>query len=476
MSSEIITNKRIKDKCQVFTPESTVTYMLDLAGYKTKLYGKKVLEPSCGDGSFLLQIVRRYILDCLNNKFSKKKIKEGLSHDIYGFDIDKDCVRQCKQNLDELVAHYMIFNVQWSIYCQDYLFKEFKERFDFIFGNPPYIASPDLPLSIKNDIKSQFETCKQGKFDYSYAFVEKSYYQLANQGVLALLIPSSIFKKKYALQLRELIKPELIMIHEYQNGEVFNGVLIAPAIIQLQKGRQNSLLEYSFQDEITAVNKCDLNQKWFFKKSPSKKRCVGDYFKVSNSVATLLNKAFLLRGGSFEGDFFIFDHIRIEKSIIKKAASPKNQKYQRYSEYIIFPYRYEEGKIHKYSETEFETLYPLAAGYLNQFYEELLRRKADIGAKWFEYGRSQALQHVNQKKIIISSIISDCTQAYMLDKDEIPYSGLYIIPTGEISLDDLLMQLNSKRFKNYIKNVGITVNGTSKRISPKDIESFPFET
>ena len=64
----------------------------------------------------------------------------------------------------------------------------------------------------------------------------------------------------------------------------------------------------------------------------------------------------------------------------------------------------------------------------------------------------------------------------MLDKDEIPYSGLYIIPTGEISLDDLLMQLNSKRFKNYIKNVGITVNGTSKRISPKDIESFPFET
>ena len=474
MSSEIITNKKIKEKCQIFTPVSTVTYILDMAGYKEKIYGKKVLEPSCGSGRFLLQIVQRYIEDGLKN-YSKKEIKSGLENDIYGFDIDSSCVKECRQNLNALAAKYDILNVQWNIFDQDYLSTKLTNSFDYIFGNPPYISSPDLPVIIKADIKTRFETCKQGKFDYSYAFVEMAYDQLAKEGILAFLIPSSIFKKRYANNLRNLIKQELITVHEFNNGEIFNGVLVAPAIIMLQKGKNTSSLRYIYGEDTINVNKNVLIEKWNFRTQVGERECVGNYFKVSCAVATLLNKAFLLREGTFRENSFFVGATEFEKALIKRAVCPKNKRYQRYSEHIIFPYWYDGEKIIKYTEQDFIRLFPNTYHYMYRYYNELMNRKSDKSAKWFEYGRSQALQYLNQKKILISSIISDCTQAYMLDQDEIPYSGLFIIQRGALTLEDLLIQLNSERFKRYIKNVGISVNGNSRRISPKDIENFPLE-
>ena len=51
-------------KCQVFTPENYVDLLLDYIGYNSNLYGKKILENSCGDGNILSKIVQRYISDC----------------------------------------------------------------------------------------------------------------------------------------------------------------------------------------------------------------------------------------------------------------------------------------------------------------------------------------------------------------------------------------------------------------------------
>ena len=53
-----------KVNCKVFTPINVVKKMLDILGYKENLYGKKILENSCGDGSFLVEIITRYIEDC----------------------------------------------------------------------------------------------------------------------------------------------------------------------------------------------------------------------------------------------------------------------------------------------------------------------------------------------------------------------------------------------------------------------------
>ena len=82
-------------KWQVFTPQSIVEHMLDEIGYSHELFGKKILENSCGNGSFLTIVVERYIRDCIFEGRSIDEIRMGLSQDIYGMEIDEQHYRDC---------------------------------------------------------------------------------------------------------------------------------------------------------------------------------------------------------------------------------------------------------------------------------------------------------------------------------------------------------------------------------------------
>ena len=89
--------------CQIPTPETYVNQMLDYIGYSANLYGKKVLENSCGDGNILLQIVRRYIESGIKENYSSREIEAGLKRDIDAYEVDYKCIRQCKKRLNKLV-------------------------------------------------------------------------------------------------------------------------------------------------------------------------------------------------------------------------------------------------------------------------------------------------------------------------------------------------------------------------------------
>lgn len=68
----VIENEKTKEKCQIFTPDDIVKDMLDHLGYSDNLYGKTILECSCGNGQFLKEIVRRYIKDSKRSRCKKK--------------------------------------------------------------------------------------------------------------------------------------------------------------------------------------------------------------------------------------------------------------------------------------------------------------------------------------------------------------------------------------------------------------------
>lgn len=72
----VIENTRTKEKCQIFTPDDIVKDMLDYLGYSDNLYGKTILESSCGNGQFLKEIVKRYIEDSQKKRFIKNKNQE----------------------------------------------------------------------------------------------------------------------------------------------------------------------------------------------------------------------------------------------------------------------------------------------------------------------------------------------------------------------------------------------------------------
>ena len=208
------------NNCQVPTPPKYVNELLDYIGYTHNLYDKSVLENSCGEGNILKEIVRRYITCSLEEGYNKEQIVNGLENRITGYDIDPKCVNKCIEMLNEFVQKYGLTNIQWNICRKDYL-KCNRGSYHFIISNPPYITYHDLSVEQRNFLKEKYITCKKGRFDYYYAFIEAGLRDLAKDGKLVYLIPYSVMRNKHAEKVRMLIKGYLKGIIDYKGIQLF---------------------------------------------------------------------------------------------------------------------------------------------------------------------------------------------------------------------------------------------------------------
>ena len=177
-----MSTNNIKSKCQIFTPKNYVKELLDSVDYNNDIFSKKVLENSCGDGNILLEVIERYIKNGKNIGKSLEEISIGLSENIYGFEIDSFQYNSCIKNLNALIVLYGLPKVKWKIYNQDFLKYDLNEKFDYVIGNSPYITYKEIPDSDREFIKMNFISCKKGKFDYCYSFIEKSFNLLSSSG------------------------------------------------------------------------------------------------------------------------------------------------------------------------------------------------------------------------------------------------------------------------------------------------------
>lgn len=138
----VIENEKTKAKCQIFTPDNIVKTMLDHVGYVESLYGKTVLENSCGNGQFLKEIVKRYISDGKRKGLSRTKIKNGLGRDIFGTELDPLLHQECINNLNSITDSFGLKRVHWQIKRADALREPYLQKFSFMKlsnrGEGPY--------------------------------------------------------------------------------------------------------------------------------------------------------------------------------------------------------------------------------------------------------------------------------------------------------------------------------------------------
>lgn len=331
-------------------------------------------------------------------------------------------------------------------------------------------------------LRENFDSCLKGKFDYCYPFIEKSLYDLdSNSGKMAYLIPTSIFKNVFGEELRDIMLPKIKHIYDYKESKVFDNALVAASIIYFDNHADTSEITYFDIDnrctKIISKEKLN-NKKWIFNSNskiitnPNLK--LSSLCKISNSVATLLNEAFIIKDFVVDGDFYVNKNgFYIEKNSALKAYSPRNLKYD-INEKIIFPYKDDGNQLIKYSEEEFKKIFPCTYMYLIDHKENLLKRKSDKNSKWFEYGRSQALNVVRQEKLLLSSVVTNEVTLYKIPKNSVPYSGFYIT-SDNVDLEIISKIMKSTEFYNYIQDVGINASGNSLRFSVRDFLNFPLE-
>ena len=70
MSKQVKSKERVADHGEVFTNEREVNAMLDLVKQETERIDSRFLEPACGEGAFLKEILRRK-LQVVKNRYKR---------------------------------------------------------------------------------------------------------------------------------------------------------------------------------------------------------------------------------------------------------------------------------------------------------------------------------------------------------------------------------------------------------------------
>ena len=103
---QIKSKERVSKHGEVFTAEREVNAMLDLVRQETERIESRFLEPACGDGNFLIEILRRKLAVCeervRRKRFSQLQYEKhdvGAVSSIYGIELLPDNAEACRQRL-----------------------------------------------------------------------------------------------------------------------------------------------------------------------------------------------------------------------------------------------------------------------------------------------------------------------------------------------------------------------------------------
>ena len=424
--------RRIVDKekrfGQIYTPGFLVKDILDFAGYKSEenILEKHVIDNSCGDGAFLLEVVRRYCkaYSQLHGKKQKKELSLQLHKYIHGIELDVVSYGECLRNLKKLAEELDLPLVNWDVRNADTMtVAEFDGMMDFVVGNPPYVRVHNLDKDFQRVKRYRF--CDGGMTDLYLVFYEIGLRMLAQNGRLCYIAPSSWINSVAGKNMREHLQSAgcLRGIIDLQHYQAFNATTYT-AITLLENGYSGDSLVYNVYEgpnRIHFIDNIDYKDAFFdgalflgdkktlaeFKKMKTAQ--VPSLVEVKNGFATLADDVFI-------ADSFSFSRFTIP---VIKASTGKWYK-------AFYPYDTDGNPIAR--EKVFSDV--RVASYLEGSKEILLKGRHETECPdWFRYGRTQALKDVRLRKYAINTVIRDVASIKL---NAVPegagvYSGLYII-------------------------------------------------
>lgn len=129
-TGQIKSKERVARHGEVFTAQREVNAMLDLVSSECLRADSRFLEPACGDGNFLAEILRRKLSE-LRRKYRKshrdyEKQSIVAISSLYGVDILNDNVQTCRARL------FNIWNKEYTKICKEDANDETREAAKFI--------------------------------------------------------------------------------------------------------------------------------------------------------------------------------------------------------------------------------------------------------------------------------------------------------------------------------------------------------
>lgn len=441
----------------VFTSPEVVSYMLDLVGYSSDkdLSSVKILEPSCGEGEFVIEIVRRLRESSMKYGFD---CWQAFQNNVFAYDIDEQKVEICKARL---VEYGIKVSLDGNICHADCLLQQIPDV-DMVVGNPPYIRYEQIPPDKLSIYKRLFHTFHY-RADLYILFFEKTLKSLRNGGHHCFICSNRWLKNEYGKKLRAWIaksfRQETIISLEKAADAFQEDVLAYPAITLISNA--NPAASFTFA-EVTSVHQLPQLQG---KTLPSPQ--TADWSGIFNRIGsddTLLaieEMGFMIGIGVATGadSIFIAKDLpcKVEKELLLPALNAKDMSGNRLQwsgKYLLNPYK-PNGELICLDD------YPLAAKYLLSNRDILQKRHIarKNPRKWYKTIDRIVPSLKDMPKILLPDISGN--QFIFVDEGNYyPLHNLYFITGGSIrQLQLLSAMLMSDYVRGQLLGIANCMNG-----------------
>lgn len=195
----------------IFTRPEVVNFILDLVGYTIDqpLHNRRLLEPSFGQGDFLLPVIER-LLTAWQASGSNDSALASLGDAVLAVELHSDTYKTTYSNVVTLLRNKGInantakaLTNRWLLQG-DYLLTRLNGEFDFVVGNPPYVRQELIPDTLLAAYRSRYKTMYD-RADIYIPFIECSLSVLSAGGKLGFICSDRWMKNRYGGPLRGLV-------------------------------------------------------------------------------------------------------------------------------------------------------------------------------------------------------------------------------------------------------------------------------
>ncbi len=198
----------IEERGAIFTRREVVDFILDLTGYTDDkpLHTQRLLEPSFGNGDFLLAAVERL----LRAWHTADAPLESLIDSVRAIELHRKTFTATRARLAALLREEGLPDVDcdrlldaWLVQG-DFLLHPLPDGFHYVVGNPPYVRQELIPDALIAEYRRQFTTVFD-RADIYIPFIERSLSLLAEGGALGFICADRWMKNRYGGPLRKMV-------------------------------------------------------------------------------------------------------------------------------------------------------------------------------------------------------------------------------------------------------------------------------
>lgn len=458
----------------VFTKPCVVNYMLDLVGYTSDrdLSRVSIMEPSCGEGEFIIEIIRRLAESAERFGFD---LNEAYHSKVSASDIDGSKILFCTERIKKEFPE--ITNVGLRITTEDYLLSS-HDPVDIVVGNPPYIRYEQIPENKLSIYKQHFCTFYY-RADMYVLFFEKSLRQLNHNGKHCFICANRWMKNTYGKKLREMVARNYSIecIINLEGANAFNEEVLAyPAITLIESHRSKGVSLYAETSDTVQLPNLEMQTL----KSP-----IGaDWHKMFNSGDILSSfplieeQGFKIGIGVATGadSIFVSKDLKglVEDEVLLPAINGKDlqgDKMRWGERYLLNPYDANGHLIHLDD-------YPKTKAYFESHHERLAgRHKVQKNlSNWYGTIDKISVSLIRQPKILLPDI-SGNTFIFIDDGNYYPQHNIYYITGGtRQKLQVLAALLMSDFIRDQLNKISNKMNGGYARWQSQHLRKLRVPT